>query len=139
MNITIRTVTAGLMLSALCACGGGGHTASDVGLLDANRVQRNWPKFLNYENQFNADAQALQQSKRSNGDKLRARDLLQRRFAQAQNEIADDVENAAKQVAAEKNLKYVMTKQYVGFGGVDITADVEKKLNITESSASPAP
>jgi hypothetical protein len=32
----------------------------------------------------------------------------------------------------------VFTQQYVGYGGVDITSDVEKILNITER-ASPAP
>jgi hypothetical protein len=32
----------------------------------------------------------------------------------------------------------VFTQQYVGYGGVDITPDVEKILNITER-ATPAP
>ena len=31
-----------------------------------------------------------------------------------------------------------MTREFVGYGGVDITPDVEKKLNITEA-ATPKP
>ena len=46
--------------------------------------------------------------------------------------------DAAQQVATAKNLKYVLTRQYVGYGGVDITPDVEKILNITEK-ATPSP
>jgi len=48
------------------------------------------------------------------------------------------VRNAANQVASDKHLQYVLTQQYVGYGGVDITPDVEKILQIVEK-ATPTP
>ena len=41
-------------------------------------------------------------------------------------------------MAGDKHLQLVFTRQFVGYGGVDITPDVEKILNITEK-ATPAP
>ena len=38
----------------------------------------------------------------------------------------------------QRQLKLVLTREGVGYGGVDITADVEKALNITEK-ATPTP
>ena len=46
--------------------------------------------------------------------------------------------NAAQQVAKDKHLSYVLTRQFVGYGGVDITPDVEKILQIVEKP-SPTP
>jgi len=48
------------------------------------------------------------------------------------------VRDAAKQVVDLRHLTYVFTRQYVGYGGVDITSDVEKILKI-EEKATPAP
>jgi Skp family chaperone for outer membrane proteins len=52
--------------------------------------------------------------------------------------LTDDVSNAAQQVAKDKGLTYVFTRQYVGYGGVDVTTDIEKILKI-EEKATPAP
>jgi len=71
-------------------------------------------------------------------DKARARAELQQRFTQAQTELSNDVSTAAKQVAADRHLTYVFTRQYVGYGGIDITPDVEKILKI-EEKPSPTP
>ena len=46
--------------------------------------------------------------------------------------------DAANKVAGDKHLTYVFTRQYVGYGGVDITPDVEKILKI-EEKPSPSP
>ena len=123
------------LLAALCACSRGGSD-SNIGLVDVQRIAQNWPKFQNYQNQLANDAQTIGRSNRR--DKDRARAQLQQRFNQAQNELTNDVSNAAKQVAADKHLSYVFTRQYVGYGGVDITPDVEKILQITEKP-SPSP
>jgi Skp family chaperone for outer membrane proteins len=48
------------------------------------------------------------------------------------------VHDAAQQVANDKHLRYVFTRQNVGYGGVDITPDVEKILQIVEK-ATPSP
>ncbi len=55
-----------------------------------------------------------------------------------QNEVTSDVRNAAAQVASQRHFKLIVTRQFVGYGGIDITPDVEKILKITET-ASPAP
>jgi Skp family chaperone for outer membrane proteins len=132
-----RPVLAALLLAGLCACTGGG-TQSNIGLVDVQRISANWPKFQNYQNQLAADAQTIEHSNRSARDQAAARAALQARFAQAQNELSSDVSTAAKEVAADRHLTYVFTRQDVGYGGVDITADVEKILKIDDKST-PAP
>ncbi len=131
-----RALLATLLFAGLCACTNG--TQSNIGLVDVQRISANWPKFQNYQNQLAADAQTIERSNRSARDKASARAALQARFAQAQSELSTDVSTAAKQVAADRHLTYVFTRQYVGYGGVDITADVEKILKIDDKST-PAP
>lgn len=132
----VRPLLAALLLAGLCACTSA--TQSNIGLVDVQRISANWPKFQNYQNQLAADAQTIERSNRSARDKASARAALQARFAQAQNELSSDVSTAAKQVAADRHLTFVFTRQYVGYGGVDITADVEKILKIDDKST-PAP
>ena len=132
----VRPLLTALLLGALCACAK--PNQSDIGLVDVQRISANWPKFQNYQNQLAADAQTIERSNRSARDKAAARAALQARFAQAQQELSGDVSTAAKQVAADRHLNYVFTRQFVGYGGVDITADVEKILKIDDKST-PAP
>ncbi len=124
------------LLAALCACTNASQTS--IGLVDVQRISSNWPKFQNYQNQLTADAATIERSNKSARDKAAARAALQARFNQAQSELTSDVSNAAKQVAADRHLSFVFTRQYVGYGGVDITPDVEKILKIDDKS-SPAP
>ena len=139
-RVLLAIVTASVAAGSLFALTGchGGTSGSNIGLVDVPRITSNWPKFLNYQNQLNADAQAIQQSHLSDADKTRQLGLLNDKFRAGQSELTNDVQAAAKQVADAKQLKLVVTQQYVGYGGVDITADVEKVLNITER-ATPAP
>ncbi len=125
-------------LATLTGCHGGTSGSSNIGLVDVPRITANWPKFLNYQNQLNADAQAIQQSHLSDADKAHQMSVLNDKFRAGQTELTNDVQAAAKQVADGKHLSLVVTQQYVGYGGVDITPDVEKILDITER-ASPAP
>ncbi len=111
---------------------------SQVGTVNVTRITSNWPKFLNYQNQLTADAQAIARSGAPESEKNRQRAQLAQRFGQFQTEVTNDVRTATEQVAAEKHLDLVMTREFVGYGGVDITPDVEKKLNITEA-ATPKP
>jgi Skp family chaperone for outer membrane proteins len=136
-NTTLRALAATAALASLAACGKNASN-TDIGLVDVQRISQNWPKFQNYQNQLANDAQTIEHSRKPDRDKARARGQLQARFAQAQTELSVDVTAAAKQVAADKHLTYVFTRQYVGFGGVDITADVEKILKI-EDKSTPAP
>ncbi len=136
-NIIPRALAAAVALAALAACGKNASN-TDIGLVDVQRISQNWPKFQNYQNQLANDASTIERSRKPDRDKAQARAQLQARFAQAQTELSVDVTAAAKQVAADKHLTYVFTRQYVGFGGVDITADVEKILKI-EDKSTPAP
>ncbi len=136
-DFALRALVATAALASLCACGNNA-SKTDIGLVDVQRISQNWPKFQNYQNQLANDAQTIDRSRKSDRDKAQARAQLQQRFAQAQTELSVDVTAAAKQVAADKHLTYVFTRQYVGFGGVDITADVEKVLKI-EDKSTPAP
>jgi Skp family chaperone for outer membrane proteins len=133
-----RIVLVALAASLLGATGCSHGPDSDIGLVDVARITANWPKFINYQNQLNADMQAIQRSSVSDTVKARQVEGLQLQFQQNQTELTNDVRGAAQQVAAAKQLHFVVTRQYVGFGGVDITSDVEKALNITEA-ATPAP
>jgi len=137
INHGARAILATTLLATLCACTNNG-SESNIGLVDVQRISQNWPKFQNYQNQLANDAQTIERSNRPANAKAQARAQLQERFAKAQSELSHDVSDAAKQVAADKHLAYVLTRQYVGYGGVDITADVEKILKI-EEKPSPTP
>ena len=112
--------------------------ASDIGLVDVARLTSNWPKFLNYQNQLNADMAAIKNSNASESQKQRQMQGLQYRFQTNQTELTNNVRDAANQVASTKHLRLVFTRQFVGYGGVDITPDVEKILQIVEK-ATPSP
>jgi Skp family chaperone for outer membrane proteins len=109
-----------------------------IGLIDTARITNNWPKFQNYQNQIAADEAAIQRSNASNAQKAQQIGQLQQRYVSAQRELTDDVSNAAQQVAKDRGLTFVLTRQYVGYGGVDITTDIEKILKIDEK-VTPAP
>jgi Skp family chaperone for outer membrane proteins len=131
-----RALVTAALLASLCACSNA--PKSQIGLVDVQRISQNWPKFQNYQNQLANDAQTIERSHRSDRDKAAARAQLQQRFAKAQGELSSDVTTAAKQVAADKHLIFVFTRQYVGYGGIDITPEVEKILKI-EDKGTPSP
>jgi Skp family chaperone for outer membrane proteins len=131
-----RVLLSCFLLTALAACSK--PPTDDIGLIDVQRIMQNWPKFQNYQNQLAMDAQTIERSNKSAQVKARMRSELQQRFNQDQSELYNDVTEAAKQVAASRNLKLVFTRQFVGYGGVDITPDIEKALKIDDKST-PAP
>ena len=130
-----RIIIAAALVASLAACAG---PKSDIGLIDEERIKSNWPKFLNYQNQLTYDAQSIERSRDPERRKQQERAALTQKYVQEQSELTSDVTDAARQVAADKHLTYVFTRQYVGYGGVDITPDVEKILQIVEK-ATPSP
>jgi Skp family chaperone for outer membrane proteins len=135
--LSLRGLAAAATVVA-CMTGCSSQPKSTVGLIDTARITNNWPKFQNYQNQIAADEAAIQRSNTSNVQKAQQIAQLQTRYVSAQRELTDDVSSAAQQVAKDKGLTYVFTRQYVGYGGVDITPDIEKVLKIDEK-ATPAP
>ena len=122
-------IVAAAAAAVLAGCAQQGNGIATVDLL---RIQANWPKLINYQNQLASDTQAIERSGASPRDKQRQIEALRSRYVDMQNEIGRDLTGAAEQVATEKHLKLVVTRQFVGYGGVDITPDVEKILKITE-------
>jgi Skp family chaperone for outer membrane proteins len=128
---------ASLCLAALLLAGCA-HASPEVATVSMARITSNWPKFINYNNQLTADAQAIERSTASDAQKQRERDQLRQQYVQMQDEITGDVRNAAAQVAKDRNFKLVVTQEFSAYGGTDITPEVEKILNITER-ATPSP
>lgn len=125
-----RSIVAAAACAALAGCAG--QTAPTVATVDLTRIQANWPKFINYSNQLASDTDAINRSSASPKQKAEALDQLRRRYVTMQNEVSGDVRSAAEQIASDRHIKLVVTRQFVGYGGVDITPDVEKILKITE-------
>ena len=121
--------------AALGACSG---NSSPVGLIDVQRVTANWPQYTNANNQMLADERAIETGPGSNAEKQRRAAQMNAKYQQVSLQLVTQIKNAASKVAQQKNLKLVVTREFVGYGGVDITPDVEKAMNITES-ASPSP
>jgi Skp family chaperone for outer membrane proteins len=127
-----------LLLSLAAAIVAGCANNSPVGLVDVNRIVTNWPVYQSFQQQLLQDEQAIQASRASAADKQRQAVVLQRKYAGITDQLTKQVRDAATKVAQQKNLTLVVTKEGVGFGGVDITKDVEKVMNITDKST-PAP
>ena len=131
-NIITCLLSVGLT-AGLAGCSGLGPS-NDVASIDIARITANWPKFINYNNQLTADAQAIERSNDPDSVKRQNRERLRQRYVALQEEVTNNVRDAAAQVASERHIKLIVTSEVVGYGGVDITPDVEKVLKITEAS-----
>jgi outer membrane protein len=119
---------------ALASCA----TSSPVGLVDVQRIVANWPEYQGYQNQLYADEHSIQSRRESNRRKQREALALQRKYTRVTDQLSQQIRDAAGKIAVARRLKLVLTREGIGYGGVDITADVEKALNIT-GKATPTP
>jgi len=128
-----------MLLAALAAAllGGCAGNTSPVGLIDVQRITANWPQYTNANNQMLADERAVETGKGSPAQKQRLVQQMQAKYAAISQQLVTQIKDAASKVAQQKNLKLVVTREFVGYGGVDITPDVEKAMGITESSPAP--
>jgi Skp family chaperone for outer membrane proteins len=120
--------------AALAGC----TARSPIGLVDVQRIVANWPEYQGYQNQLYADEHSIQSRRESSARKERAAIDLQRKYERVTNQLTQQIRDAAGRIASQRQLKLVLTREGVGYGGVDITGDVEKALNITEK-ATPTP
>lgn len=128
-----------LLFAAIVALAGCSTSpSSEIAVVNIARLTANWPKFINYNNQLSSDAAAIERSNASDQEKQRERTALQQQYAKMQEEVTSDVRNAAAQVAKTRNFKLILTREFAAYGGTDITADVEKVLDIHERP-SPSP
>ncbi|MBV8067827.1 MAG: OmpH family outer membrane protein [Candidatus Eremiobacteraeota bacterium] len=111
---------------------------SPIGLVDVQRIVANWPEYQGYQNQLYADERSIQSRRESNRRKQQAAMQLQRKYANVTDQLSKQIRDAAGRIASERRLTLVLTREGIGYGGVDITPDVEKALNITEK-ATPTP
>ncbi|HEV3157678.1 MAG TPA: hypothetical protein VGZ00_10070 [Candidatus Baltobacteraceae bacterium] len=125
-----RLIILGLTL-LLAACAG---QASDIGVLNLARLQSSWPKFINYQNQLASDQAAIERSGAAQAVLQSQEGTLRRRYSAMQTEIEHDVAGAAAQVARDRQLKLIVTREFVGYGGIDVTPDVERILKISEKA-----
>lgn len=125
---------AGLVAALLCGCG----TSSPIGLVDVQRIVSNWPEYQNYQNQLYADERTIANGRGNRAQKQRAAVAMQQKYAKITEQLTQQIRDASKTIAQQRQLKLVLTREGVGYGGVDITPDVEKSLNITEKP-SPSP
>lgn len=129
-SIILSILTAAL----LAGCG----ASSPVGLVDVQRIVNNWQEYQGYQGQLLSEEQSIASGKGSTAQKQRAAMALQRKYSKITEQLTQQIRDAAGKIAAQKQLKLVVTREGVGYGGVDITGDVEKSLNITEK-ATPTP
>lgn len=129
-NIFIAAVAA----AALAGCAG---QSAPVGLIDVQRLASNWPQYQTVQNQLLADERGIESGKGSTSQKQRQVAQLQNKYAKLSQQLVGQIRDAATKVAKQKNLNLVVTKEFVTYGGTDITPDVEKAMGITETSPSP--
>ncbi|HET6894488.1 MAG TPA: hypothetical protein VFH72_03805 [Candidatus Baltobacteraceae bacterium] len=127
-------IIAALAALTLTACG----QSSPVGLIDVQRLTANWPQYINVQNQLLADQRAIETGKASPAEKRKEAQQLQAKYSALSEQLVKQIKDAAAKVAEQKNMKLVVTHEFIGYGGTDITPDVEKQMGITES-ASPSP
>jgi Skp family chaperone for outer membrane proteins len=109
-----------------------------IGLVDMQRIVANWPEYQGYQNQLLRDERSITSRRESTARKQRAALALQQKYAKVTDQLSKQIRDAATKIATQRQLKLVLTREGIGYGGVDITADVEKALNITEK-ATPTP
>jgi Skp family chaperone for outer membrane proteins len=129
-TIIIATLTA----SAFAGCA----APSPVGTVDVARIVANWPEYQTDQNQLLGEEQAIAASRQSTANKQKAAAAMQAKYSQITLQLTQQIKDAATKVAADKQLKLIVTREGVGYGGTDITSDVEKIMNITEK-ATPSP
>ena len=112
--------------------------SSSVGLVDVQRIVANWSTYQGYQSQLNTEERALASKRENVAKKRREAMALQAKYAGITDDLTKQVRDAAIKIANDKHLQLVVTRQGVGYGGTDITPEIEKALNITEK-ATPTP
>lgn len=124
------------LFSAALLAGCGAH--SPIGLVDVQRIVNNWPEYQGYQNQLVSEERSIQSRRESASRKVSDANALQHKYSKITDQLSQQIRDAAGKIAAQRQLKLVLTREGIGYGGVDITGDVEKALNITEK-ATPTP
>jgi Skp family chaperone for outer membrane proteins len=120
--------------ATLTACAGHGS----IGLVDVQRIVSNWPEYQGYQTQLMTEERSISSRRESAARRVGDAAALERKYAKVTDQLSAQIRDAAGKIASQNQLKLVLTREGIGYGGVDITSDVEKALNITEK-ATPTP
>lgn len=129
-----RFFAAAFAAAVLAGCG----ASSPIGLVDVQRIVNNWPEYQKDQNQLYSDERSIAGGRGNRAQKQRATIAMQQKYAKITEQLTQQIRDASTKIAQQRQLKLVVTREGVGYGGVDITPDVEKSLNITETP-SPSP
>ncbi|MFY9738549.1 MAG: hypothetical protein WAK11_05780 [Candidatus Cybelea sp.] len=111
---------------------------SSIGLVDVQRIVSNWPEYQGYQSQLLTEERSISSRRESAARRVSDAAGLERKYAKVTDQLSAQIRDAAGKIASQSQLKLVLTREGIGYGGVDITSDVEKALNITEK-ATPTP
>jgi Skp family chaperone for outer membrane proteins len=109
-----------------------------IGLVDVQRIVSNWPEYQGYQTQLMTEERSISSRRESAARRVGDAAALERKYAKVTDQLSAQIRDAAGKIASQNQLKLVLTREGIGYGGVDITSDVEKALNITEK-ATPTP
>ncbi len=132
-----RIVMSLLAVAVALSFGGCARAHSRVAYVRITELEQTWPKFINYFNQLQANYQAIAASRTSPQEKAKAMAQFQEQERRWNDEVTNEVRQAATDIAKQRNYVLVVTKEGTAYAGDDITADVEKELHITPVSPSP--
>jgi Outer membrane protein len=127
-----------LVLSMFLAAGTAAAAPSDTGVIDVNRIMAESQQVkasqaqLNQKgNELSAQLDAEKPSLTKEQFDARQKEIYGQ-FLQAKKELEAKIDTSVRQaiqeVAKEKNLRIVLYKNSVAFGGVDITTEVIVKM-----------
>ena len=122
------------LVATLAACA----RHSSIGLVDVQRIVSNWPEYQGYQTQLLNEERSISSRRESAARRVSDAAGLERKYAKVTDQLSAQIRDAAGKIASQSQLKLVLTREGIGYGGVDITSDVEKALNITEK-ATPTP
>lgn len=117
--------------------------APGMGIVDIQRVIKNWHKFQDYNNRLAEEKERflrainkdylLKESideveKRLNPKEREEFSRLKQKWQKWEDALTEEIRKAAQVVADQLKLNFVITSNGVEYGGVDITADILKEL-----------
>jgi hypothetical protein len=104
-----------------------------VGSVDIARITSHWVKFSDYERQLRAESEHIAAARESEDQRRAQLDILHTKYEALQSEITTRVRQAADRVAQRDGLRLVVTREFVGYGGRDVTGEVEAALGVVET------
>lgn len=107
--------------------------SSGVGSVDIARITSHWVKFSDYQRQLKTESERISAARESEDQRRAQLDVLHTKYEALQSEITTRVRQAADRVAERDGLRLVVTREFVGYGGRDVTDEVEAALGIVET------